>query len=86
MMNFQQSYGEFSPNINGDNNQTNQNIGIVKVGFAYKVRYTFIGFIIGVATSFIGSYLYDSIKNVKFENIQTEVPAETQNIKPDSIK
>ena len=53
MMNIQQSNGDFSPNINGNNNRTNN----FKVGFACKARYTFLGFILGIATSYLRSCL-----------------------------
>lgn len=81
-MNFQQSHGDFSSNINGDNNQTN-----LKVSLACKARYTFIGFLIGVATSYIGSYLYDNYKIDKVsDKIKTEIPVTNQLSPSDSIK
>lgn len=70
MMNIQQSNGDFSPNINGNNNRTNN----FKVGFACKARYTFLGFILGIATSFLGSCLFDYYKNEK-----TSIGTKTEN-------
>lgn len=85
-MNFQQSKGDFSPNINGDNNQTNQNISNFKVSFICKARYTLLGFLIGVATSYVGSYLYDNYKIDKVsENNQIEQPITNQSMPTDSI-
>lgn len=62
-MGIQESRGDFSPNINGSNNQTNTGNTNVKIRLMDKVRYSIIGFVIGVATSFIGSYLYDWYKS-----------------------
>lgn len=86
-MNFQQSHGDNSPNINGNNNQTNQNTSSIKISFACKVRYTFIGFLIGVATSYVGSYLYDNYKIDRVsEKSKTENSVTNQLIRNDSIK
>ena len=86
-MNFQQSHGDYSPNINGNNNQTNQNTSNLKVSFACKARYTFWGFLIGILTSYFGSYLYDCYKIDKVsEKIRTEIPVTNQLTPNDSVK
>jgi len=86
-MNFQQSHGDFSPNINGNNNQTNQNTSNFKVSFACKARYTILGFFIGVATSYVGSYLYDNYKIDKVsDKIETEISVTNQLAPNDSVK
>lgn len=83
MINYQQSNGDHSPNINGNNNRTNN----VKVSCACKARYTFLGFILGVVTSFLGSYLYDYYKNEKTSIVtNTEIPVNNQLFPNDSIK
>ena len=79
-MNIQQSNGDYSPNINGNNNRTNN----FKVGFAYKARYTVLGFFLGVVTSFLGSYLYDNIKNETYIGTKTENPVNSHLIPNDS--
>ena len=85
-MNFQQSHGDYSPNINGNDNQANQNIKNIKVSFS-KARYTFLGFLIGVAMSYVGSYLYDNYKIDKVsDNVKTEIPMANQLAPSDSIK
>ncbi len=87
MMNFQQSQGDFSPNILGDNNQTNPNSKNIKVSFGCKARYTFLGFLIGIATSYAGSYLYDNYKIDKVsDKTETEIPVTNQLAPSDSIK
>ncbi len=87
MINFQHSHGEFSPNIKGDNNQTNQNSDNIKACFGYKVRFTFLGFLIGVATSYVGSYLYDNYKINKIpDKDKTESPVTNLLAPVDSIK
>lgn len=86
MMNFQQSKGDFSPNINGDNNRTNQKCNNITISLASKVRYTFVGFLLGVATSFLGSYLYDNYKSINTSSdINMENPVDNQLIPNDSI-
>ena len=83
---FQQSHGDFSPNINGSNNQTNQNCNNIKTGSGCKVRYTLLGFLIGVATSYVGSYLYDNYKIEKiFGKNQIENSITNQSKQIDSI-
>lgn len=85
-MNFQQSKGDHSPNINGDNNQTKQNSSNIKVSLTCKARYTLLGFLIGVVTSYVGSYLYDNYKIEKVsEKNQIEQPITNQSILTDSI-
>lgn len=86
-MNFQQSHGDFSPNIKGDNNQTNQNTKNIKISLGCKARYTFLGFFIGVTMSYIGSYLYDNYKiDQVSDKIKTETPVTNQLTPSDSIK
>jgi len=84
-MNFQQSRGEFSPNVNGNNNQTNHNSANIKLSLGSKARYTLFGFLIGIATSYIGSYLYDNYKIEKTTNIQSEQIVTNNTIQGDSI-
>lgn len=86
MMNIQQANGDFSSINNGNNNRTNQNCNNFTVSFVTKARYTFIGFLLGVATSFLGSYLYDNYRNVKpSSDIKIERPVNNQLIPNDSI-
>lgn len=85
-MNFQQSHGDYSPNINGNNNKTNQNTSNIKVCFACKARYTLLGFLFGVATSYVGSYLYDNYKKEKVSKNQMEQAVTIQSISTDSIE
>lgn len=87
MMNFQQSKGDYSPNICGDNNSTNHNINNIKVDFAVKARYTFIGFLLGVATSYFASYLYDNYKiTIMSEKNKTEDPVSEQVMQTNGIQ
>lgn len=86
-MNFQQSRGDYSPNINGDNNQTNQDSNNTKISLACKARYTLLGFLIGVAASYVGSCLYDNYKIEKVaEKNLMEQPVTIQSTPVDSIE
>jgi hypothetical protein len=72
-MNFQKSHGDFSPNVKGDNNQIGNNSANIKFGIKQKMQYTFLGFLIGVFTSFWGSYFYDNFKKAtSVEKCNTE--------------
>ena len=86
-MNIQKSKGDFAPNTIGSNNQINQNSKNIKTSFGCKARYTLLGFILGIASSYLGSYLYDNYKIVKSPNIsQQEIVEDAQKVLEDSIK
>lgn len=80
MINFQQQTGgDSSPIINGNENHVNQKIN--------KAGWTLLGFILGVATSFIGSFLYDKyVSWEKVMNNQTEIPINYHSTSTDSIQ
>lgn len=83
-MNKQESHGDFSPNVIGPNNRVNKNI---KLSFGIKTRYTLLGFIIGIASSYVGSYLYENYNIVKTPaKSKQEVVSDNQYFIGDSLK
>lgn len=56
----QKTKGKNSPIINGDNNNVNAgDRAKQKVSVKTVAKYTLIGFLIAIVTSFIGAYIYD---------------------------
>lgn len=84
-MNFQQSHGHYSPNINGNDNKIGSNTSNVRISLSDKARYTLLGFLLGIATSYLGSYLYENCKLANiFGDSQTERTVTNQSTPEDS--